>query len=352
MITSILYTHDYISSTGGTKSGPRNIGAFDLYLSSDLSKYSQVRGDFMAHYVHINQNDTRAAIGDIQTASNIDAPMQVDRMGDLWYQHHISKHLKILFGLHDISSEFNITPSSLTFLNSSFGTSAELSYSGLNSPSIYPITSLGGRVLFHFNDSLTLRSGIYHANPGGTETYRSFHVDVNDEDGFMYISELAYQTDERKFGLGGWNYTRDQNRIGSIKTAPLFGFYSMMEESLSHSLWTFLRVGWASPISNEIESNIATGFVYRGIFQKKTSHDEIGIGLTTAHFSRGYKHELAMENQENKRASNETTYEFYYQFKPAKQISLRPDIQFISSPGGIQRYRNAWAMGLRTIVEI
>ena len=123
----LFYTHDYISSTGGVKAGPRNIGALDIYIESDLSKYSSLQGEFMAHYIHINQNDNRAAIGDAQGASNIDMPTQIDRVVDLWYQQNWNDQFKTLVGVHDISMEFNVTESSLSFLNASFGTSAELS---------------------------------------------------------------------------------------------------------------------------------------------------------------------------------------------------------------------------------
>ena len=120
----LFYTHDFISNSGGAKTGARNIGALDIYIESDLSKYSSVQGEFMAHYIHINQNDTRAAIGDAQGASNIDMPAQIDRVVDLWYQQNWNDNLKTLVGIHDISTEFDFTESSVGFLNSSFGISA------------------------------------------------------------------------------------------------------------------------------------------------------------------------------------------------------------------------------------
>lgn len=347
----LLYTHDYVSSIGGIKSGPRNIGALDFFVASDLSKYSRVKGDFMAHYIHINSNDTRAAIGDVQTTSNIDAPVKVDRVGDLWYQHHWSQNLKTLIGLHDISSEFNITESSLTFLNSSFGTSAELSYSGLNAPSVYPITSLGVRALYHISEDLSLRTAIYHANPGGVETYQSFHVDVGGKDGFLYLSELVFQTADQKIGIGGWNYTKSQINMTGNKSAPLYGFYGMWEEKFNHSLWFFARTGWATPVTNEVDLNLATGLVYRGIFQKKNNNDEAGLGVTNAHFSKGHVNNVRIDEQSTV-SSNETAYEIYYNFKPLDKISLRPDIQFIQTPGGIKSYKNAWLVGIRTMIEL
>src|SRR5687768_7304485 len=66
----LTYTNDYLSSTGGEKAGPRNIGALEIFLDSDLSKYSDVQGELLVHYVHLDSSDERAAVGDAQTASN------------------------------------------------------------------------------------------------------------------------------------------------------------------------------------------------------------------------------------------------------------------------------------------
>lgn len=347
--SKILYTHDFISNTGGAKAGPRNIGALDFYIESNLGDYSVVQGEFMAHYVHINQNDRRGAIGEVQTASNIDAPVQVDRIGDLWYQHLWSEHFKTLIGLHDISSEFNITESSLPFLNSSFGTSAELSYSGLNSPSIYPVTSLGGRVHYRMTDELSIRVALYHANPGGPEGYRSFDTDFGGRDGLMYISEIAHQNEDHKIGVGAWGYSKQQAKLGSDDLAPLFGSYANYELKLLDHLWAFFRYGWASPITNEIESNFSTGVVFHGIFQGKKIKDEAGLGFTNAHMSHRFEE---AGDEAATFSSNELVCEFYYQFRLSKNLSLKPDIQFIQNPGGLGKYKNSWATGLRTSIEL
>ena len=145
-----FYTNDYLSNTGGEKSGPRNLGALDLYLSSDFKKFSKLDGEFLVHFTHIDGQNVRGAIGDTQGSSNIEASSQIDRVTDLWYQHAWTPAFNTLVGLHDISSEFNVTESTLNFLNSSFGTSTEISISGAAGSSMYPVTSLGLRNEFKF----------------------------------------------------------------------------------------------------------------------------------------------------------------------------------------------------------
>lgn len=349
--TDLFYTHDYISNTGGAKAGPRNIGALDIYFESDFSKFSSLQGQVQFHYIHIHHNDQRGAIGDIQFASNIDVPVQVDRVGDLWYQQNWSDHFNTLVGFHDISMEFDITESSLTFLNSSFGTDAGLAYAGTDGPSIYPITSLGTRSLYHFSEELSIRVGLYDANPGGEDSYRSFHSDVGAQNGLLHISELAYQDDDQKIGLGGWNHSKEQAKIGTDETTTHFGSYSFFERKLSHSLRGFIRYGWSNPLANIIQSNTAFGMTYRGLFQRKKTNDEMGIGLTNAHFSHQYIKQLGID-EESETNSSETAYELFYQFKPIKHLSLRPDVQYITTPSGLKNFRNAWATGIRSVIEI
>jgi len=344
----LFYTHDFVSNTGGVKSGPRNIGALDIYIESDLSKYSEVQGEFMAHYIHINQNDTRASIGDAQGASNIDMPEQIDRVVDLWYQQNWNDQFKTLVGLHDISMEFNVTESSLSFLNSSFGTSAELSLAG---PSLYPVTSLGTRSQYSFNDELSLKTGLYDANVGDEKTYRSFHSDIGNHEGYMHISELAHQKDDQKMALAGWNFTKSHEKLGENGRSNSYGTYAMYEKKFGYNTWAFARYGWANPLVSAIQSNISTGVTYRGIFQRKKTNDEAGVGLSQVHFSRQHLKNIAAEENSGT-TSKETAYEAYYQFKPMKILSLRPDVQYITNPSGLNNIKDAWAVGLRSVVEL
>jgi porin len=347
--TDLFYTHDYISNTGGAKAGPRNLGALDLYIDSDLSKYSSVQGEMQFHYLHVNQNDTRGGIGDSQAASNIDMPTQVDRMVDVWYQHNFSDHFNVKVGLQDISMEYDITESSLSFLNSSFGIGPDISMSGPNGAGVWPITGLGIRSLYNFTDELSLRTGIFDANPGGQETYRSFHSDIGNNEGLLHISELAHQKENRKIGGAVWNYSKTQEKLSGNNSETSFGAYGIFEQKLNHSLWTFFRAGWGNPVVNVVHSNIATGVVYKGLFQKKKTIDEVGAGVTRAHMSKGF---LQSENAKSSATGNETAYEAYYNFKPMKILSLRPDVQYITNPSGVNNLKDAWAVGLRSVVEL
>lgn len=336
---SAFYTHDFVSNTGGAKAGPRNIGAIDVYLNPDLSKFTRVNGEIMIHYNHINKADERGAVGDAQVASNIDVPGQVDRLTDLYYQHNISDNFKALAGFHDISAEFNVTESSLNFLNSSFGTSAELSYSGPHGVPVYPLTTVGGRAEYVVNDEFVIRTGVYDADPGDSTKMRSMTSGIGTSEGIFHISEVAHTLDNQKIAIGGWNYSEAQTKLkNEDEKDTAFGAFGVYEREAAKNLWGFFRLGWANPTVNMVQSNVATGVIYRGIFQNKKNQDEVGLGLTRVHLT---------ENSED-----ETTIEGYYHFKPFKQLTLRPDLQYVTNPSGDAELEDAWVVGLRTVVEI
>lgn len=98
----------------------------------------------------------------------------------------------------------------------------------------------------------------------------------------------------------------------------------MYEKELIKNTFAFVRYGWANPQLNIVQSNSLAGIVHRGILQTSKSEDELGLGITQAHFSRNYR------KAEQADSSIETAYELYYQMKPHKTISLRPAVHIKS----------------------
>ncbi|HXH29203.1 MAG TPA: carbohydrate porin [Bacteriovoracaceae bacterium] len=343
-----FYTNDTISSSGGEKAGTRNVGALDLYLSSDFKKFSSISGEFMVHFTHIGGPDQSAAIGDTQGTSNIEMPFQVDRVTDLWYQHSWTPKYKSLIGIHDLSTEFNVTDSSLNFLNSAFGTSTELSFSGERGGSIYPITSVGLKNEFQFTDEVKLLAAIYDADPGDESTYRSFHSDIGNHEGYLAITETSYEDDQQKFGLGAWAHSKEVAAyLDETRSGTSAGVYAIMQKKLSNQLTGFVRYGWANPEVSMIQANTVVGAVYRGLLQRKKFEDELGLGVSHAKFSGNHQKEVSDLNS----PLAETVYEAYYSFRAHKVLQLRPDLQYIQNPTG-STGADAWALGLRTVIEI
>jgi hypothetical protein len=84
-------------------------------------------------------------LGDIQTADNLEAP-PVTRLFEAWISRQWgrdNRSLTLRAGLIDLNSQFDsVDPASL-MINSSHGIGPDLSRSGQNGPSIYPVSALG-----------------------------------------------------------------------------------------------------------------------------------------------------------------------------------------------------------------
>ncbi len=82
-------------------------------------------------------------IGDLQTASNIEAPDHF-LLQEAWYEQQFADGmLSLLFGLHDLNSEFYVSDYGSLFLNSSFGIGPDMT---VNVPlSIFPRAGLAVR---------------------------------------------------------------------------------------------------------------------------------------------------------------------------------------------------------------
>ncbi|MBL7663827.1 MAG: carbohydrate porin [Bacteriovoracaceae bacterium] len=341
---TLTATNDFLTNNGGTRNSTAGVAAYEMYLALDLQRVSNISGEFMAHFVSIQGTDPSTRIGDSQVASNIAMPGEVNRVTDLWYMHKWNDNSHTLFGIHDISSEFYITESSLGFMNSSFGTGSEFASSGQAGPSMYPITSDGIRQHFEFDNNIWLKAGVYDADPSDHRAYSKSR-------GSLFITELAYQTENKKISLGAWNYTKHFSKHDSQAEEISWGLYSLAEEKINDNMSVFARLGWANPNVNIFQQNLALGTTYRALFLPKMD-DEIGLGMSRVDFSSAYRNALLV-NDNFKTFSHETAYELYYQFSPFGEIfRLRPDIQFIRHPSGATNTPDAWVFGLRTLITI
>jgi len=104
-------------------------------------------------------------VGDIQTLSNIEAPTSV-RLFDLWVEQAFNKKGSVRFGLLDLNHDFDaISPAGL-FISSSHGIGPDISKSGRNGPSIFPVSSLAAEGAWSPSQRLTLKAGVFDGVSG------------------------------------------------------------------------------------------------------------------------------------------------------------------------------------------
>ncbi len=199
----------YRNMDGGVKKQNAFLGHTDLVMSWDLERGLGVPGMSMQVWgiIDYGRKFSEKVVGDSQVVSNIEAPTTA-RLFEAWLQQDfLDGQLSLLGGIRDINQEFYVTDASGLFLNSSFGIGKEFSQV---TPSIVPITALGGRVGVKVEPAYLL-TAIFDGVPGDPEDPKAHEYSIKNSEGALVISEAGIEMGEQwasKFGIGGWAYTR------------------------------------------------------------------------------------------------------------------------------------------------
>ena len=84
------------------------------------------------------------------------------------------------------------------------------------------------------------------------------------------------------------------------------------------------------------------GLVFSGLAHEQ---DKVGLAYALNHFSPNQ-----FDDNGNER-TREAITELSYQFPVQPYLRVQPDLQYISRPGGTERYNNAWVIGVRAILD-
>ncbi|WP_342349612.1 carbohydrate porin [uncultured Nitrospira sp.] len=391
-------TMDVLSNvSGGIRRKTTLTGDLDLLLTIDIKKLvPNWRGTVFLYGLGLYGNDPSKNVGDIQGVSNIAAP-NTWKLFEAWYQHNLFQRFSLLAGLYDITSEFDVIVSASTlFLNSSFGTGAELGAGGENNLSTFPATSLGVRAQAILTDSLMVRAVVADGIPGNPNDARGTHVRLRKDDGLFGSMELAYykynmadltQTKEKtleelprrltfrrigrsaplvyksKVALGFWGYTTslDQlNKVNSsgepVKQHGTFGVYGLAEydvyyekDDKDQGLTLFARAGMADPNVNRISQYYGGGFIYKGLIPGRKI-DRTAFGVAAAVNSHEYKQSQKRAGQPVDNA--EITLEGTYSIFVNSNLVIQPDLQYVINPGTVPGRQNALILGARLEVNL
>ncbi len=361
IVFEAAYTGEIFGNTrGGLRRGARYLDNLDLMLTvpSDVFGY---HGGTLFGYVLYNNKSTFSGpvVGDLQVVSNIDNEDNV-RVFEAWYeQRFLAGRAGVKLGLFDLNAEFDAIETAGLFLLSSHGIGAEFSQTGLNGPSIFPITSAGARLDFRVGAPLLLRFAAFDAVPGTRNKPRKTAIHLSDGEGALLVLEAdTHPLPDLRLVVGLWTYTSKFEAVesGFDDTVPQMrsgnnGLYVFAEGPLliAHDggperLDAWVRYGIADDHVNQLKRYFGGGLVYSGLFSQRP-HDRLGLAVAVAEngapFLRAAK---AAGMAEEKREIN---FELTYRAPLADWLVVQPDVQYIINPGAHLALRNALAVGLR-----
>jgi len=339
-------TFDAFAVPAGVKPGTAILNKLQVSATMRGERLGLPGWSVHAQIIRFDGQSVSNHLGDIQTADNIEA-VPVTRLFEayvsrLWGTDEHSLALRL--GLIDLNSQFDsVDPASL-MLNSSHGIGPDLSRSGRNGPSIYPVTAVGSTVTWVRSKTWTFRLGVFDGVAGEPGRPRAFLAErLKPSDGLFLIGQVDWQlTNDSRLEGGAWTYSAAQEGP-SARKAHDYGGYVSYETPLNvlPHLNFWLRGGFANAQAQPIAAYVGGGVVQQGTFPSRPD-DRLGLAIAHAIVggpvvrTRGLHHA-------------ETSFELTYQVKLSHRFVIQPDLDYVRHPAGVARAPDSVGMGLRFV---
>ena len=300
-----------------------------------------------AQVIRFDGESLSRRLGDIQTADNIEAD-PLTRLFEAYLARSWGsdgRSVAVRLGLMDLNSQFDsVDPASL-MLNSSHGIGPDLSRSGRNGPSIYPVTAAGASATWVRSERWTYRLGVYDGVAGSPTAPHAFFAErLRPSDGLLVIGQVDWNlTKDSRVESGAWAYTAAQDGPDGRK-AHDHGAYISYEAPLAFlpraDFW--LRTGVANARAQTISEYLGGGIVQKGIIRGRKD-DRIGLAVAHAIIGASATSALRLHRAE-------TSVELTYQAKVNERFVVQPDLEYIRHPAGVAHAPDSFGVGLRFVL--
>ena len=303
------YTGDFLYNIGGLKNGGGYLGYAKIGMDATLWQGASLYvGGGTTHGIV----PTEMFIGDYQVANNIEA-------GNYAFMEHFSLQQSLgrfsfKIGLQDMNENFAAIDAAGEYVNSSFGIHPALSSN--MSVAIFPLTGLGAEIHYDINDNWHVQAAVYDGEIPSFEDDNLYNLNwgLSKDEGALFIGEGQYFSDNGTYELGAFYHTAEKK----------YGVYANAEQEVwnngTRSLKPFAQVSYANgSIKCDNYFHLAAGLNFEGVFSKE-SNDMMGLAFTSVFLA-------------DKKA--ETAIELFYQYQVTDNFVIKPDIQYIVNPAGM-----------------
>lgn len=375
----------FANTSGGLRQGGNYLGNLNLQLTLDAQRLIGWPGATVFLYglgIH-GAHPSRDFVGDAQGVSSIEAPAKW-KLEEGWIQQNLfGNRFSALFGRYDLNSEFYRLQSAGLFLNSSFGIGPEFSQSGVEGPSIFPNTSVGGRFEIKPRDQIVLRTAVLDGVP--VERPDGSQKVFAKGDGVLVVTEAAYlyrplgseQPRSRQFrigrnccgaytgklALGGWYYSATFDDLTRVRPDGLperrhgsGGFYALTDWAIyqdandtDRQVSLFGQLGIGDRRVNRFAYYTGGGLTFSGFIPPR-KQDQFGIAVAGAH--NGTPFIEAQRDHGMRERRSETSVELTYLAQFGAHLAIQPDFQFVFNPNTDPRIKNALVFMLRFEVAL
>ena len=343
----LIYTAELFRNvSGGQRTGGDYRGDISLFMELD----TETAGwwDNGTFFVHLQEQHgygiTNKYVGDSQVLSNIDAD-DYKQISEIWYLHRLlDDRLWIKLGKMEGNADFAFVDYGGEFINSSAGFHPTI-------PLVtYPDQDWGVVVGIEPVDWFSMNIGVYQGRPDGG---RSISSTLDNLYGPMLMIEPAFHyTIWDRSGhlrIGGWWNGDRFDELDLSNPAPgtfgeSYGFYLSSDQVVwkenqddedEQGIGVFAQYGFSPEERSEINHYIGGGVKWIGAISTRDD-DVIGLGIFHIDFS----DEAGLVD------NGETAVELFYKYQALGWMSLKPEVQYITNPGGVGA-DDALALGVR-----
>lgn len=313
---------------------------FNANLTLDTERLMGWEGGtfFLNFQNHHGPDGSADDVGDAQAFSNIDADGRTE-IAELWFEQVTSDGvIRLKIGKVEANSEFAYVDNGGEFINSSMGFSPTV----FVLPT-YPDPAMSVNLFVYPTDGFYAGAGLYDGSlnegvPTGSRGPKTFFQHPAD---LFVIGEAGVTWGEQgerlpgRLAAGGWWHTGTFTRFDGLTDEETGGFYILLDQTIwlenpsdpddEQGIGMFLQYGYADADVSMIEHHAGGGFAWTGPLPSRDD-DVLGAGVSFVRFTD--------EPGAGLMDDSETAFELFYKAQILPWVSVKPDLQYITNPGG------------------
>ncbi|WP_242208200.1 MULTISPECIES: carbohydrate porin [unclassified Pseudomonas] len=385
---------DYVGEVGGNLHGGYNddktaryADQFGLGVALDLQKLwgwdntqAKIQLTNRNGYNISNDRVGDPRAGTLSSSQEVYGRGHMVRLTQLWIQHQFfDNKLDVKAGYFGEGEDFNTFPcdfQNLAFCGSQVGNWATNIWYN------WPVSQAAIRVKYNINDELYAQIGAYNQNPSQLEHGNGFKLSGSGTAGTVLPVELVWSPKVNslpgEYRVGYYKSTADAsdvredvNGFDAATTGDAYkthsskhGYWFVAQQQLtshngdaSRGLNIAANATFHDKDTNFIDNYQSVMFVYKGPFDARPK-DDVGIGAARIHVNDDVKKNAELLNASNGVSDydnpvfspireTEYNYEINYGFHVTNWLTVRPNLQYITHPGGVDEVDNALVAGLK-----
>ena len=326
------------------------------------------------------QNISNDRIGDpragtLSSSQEVYGRGHMVRLTQLWIQHQfLDGKLDVKAGYFGEGEDFNTFPcefQNLAFCGSQVGNWATNVWYN------WPVSQAALRVKYNITPELYAQIGAYNQNPSQLEHGNGFKLSGSGTKGTVLPVELVWSPKVNdlpgEYRVGYYKSTApaDDVRVDITSTGQDYrvrdskhGYWFVVQQQLtshngdpSRGLNIAANATFHDKATNIVDNYQSLMFVYKGPFDARPK-DDIGIGAARIHVNDDVKKSAEQINASigatdyndplySPLRSTEYNYELNYGIHVTNWLTVRPNLQYITHPGGVDQVDNALVAGLK-----